>query len=975
MFPNKLKLMRPGASFVRDDACARIPTARRNAVRASASVMPFVGLVSLAMSTSAAAQSADSSPSLTEVIVTGSRIVTRDGYSAPTPVSVLGAETIQSFGSPNMADAVNTLPALSGSVSPATSVTTASTGNSNINALNLRALGENRTLVLIDGQRSVASSLSGLVDVNLIPQDLISRVEVVTGGASAVYGSDALGGVVNFVLDKDFTGLKSTAQYGATTHGDGKNWMANITFGTPFADGRGHFIFSGGVRDQEVIPVNRRDWNLKGHQFMNNPSYTPTNGQPQRLLLDRVSVSTGIAGGIITNTALRGTAFGAGGAPYQFQFGDLVSDPDMRGGDWELSQVRGTRAGSSLSGGSHTESGFMRVSWDLTDDVNIYLQAARARDENENYAFSLEDTGSIVLRSDNAFIPESVRSQLLANGIDTFRLGTMHPDLDIAVPTNDRRVTRIVAGATGSFGETWNWDFYYQRGVSDLHVMTKGIWVNSYLQLAYDAVRDPTTGAIVCRSTLTDPTNGCVPYNPMGIGVNSRAAVDYVQGNGEKMWRFQQLTQDVVAFSLSGAPFSTWAGEVSLATGAEWRKEWIGKGANDAISDRFGWWVGGYPSTQGSYDVSEVFLETIVPLAKDLPALQSLNVNAAIRSTDYSTSGNVETWKVGLNWAPLDDVRFRTTLSRDIRAPNLEELFSRGSGGAPAVTNPWLGETTEYITSPRLGNTQLTPEIADGFGAGVVFTPRALPGFAFAVDYWSVDIKDSIGLPTTQDIIDNCYQGLTAFCAAVDFHPGTQSLFIVRRTPFNYTSQVARGIDFETSYRFDLSSVHESLPGSMQIRALATNYKRNATTTEGIVDDTAGQNTSFGPPDWKWHASIDYTLDAFHASIMARGISSGVYDNDWIECTSGCPASTSKFVTVSDNDIEAAVFFDASISYELEIGGVDIEGFLNVRNVLDEDPPIVAANPGGFSYTLAPANARLYDVLGRTFTLGFRLNY
>ncbi|HWK50475.1 MAG TPA: TonB-dependent receptor, partial [Steroidobacter sp.] len=713
-------------SFVLERSVARTLAMTRRAGRIGG--YAALGMMSLCASHSAWSQ-ATTDTALVEVVVTGTRIV-RDGYEAPTPVSVLGVEQIQSFGSPNIADAVNTLPALSGSVSPASSVTTASTGNSNINALNLRALGENRTLVLIDGQRSVASSLSGLVDVNLIPQDLISQVEVVTGGASAVYGSDALGGVVNFVLDKKFTGMKTTSQYGSTTHGDGDNWMASATFGTPFADGRGHFIFSASARQQSVIPINRRDWNLKGWQFMNNPSYAPGNGQPQRLLLDQVSVSTGIAGGIITNGPLRGTAFGPGGQPYTFNFGDLVTDPDMRGGDWELSQVRGTRAGASLLGGSRTHSAFMRVSWDLTDDVNIYFQAASARDKNRNYAFSLEDTGSIQLSVDNAFIPESVREAMLDQGVTTFRLGTMHPDLDIATPVNDRRVTRFVLGATGSLGDKWEWDAYYQRGVSDLHVMTEGIWVNSYLALAYDAVVNPANGTIVCRSTLTNPGNGCVPYNPMGIGVNSQAARDYVQGNGEKMWRYQQLTQDVAAVSLSGSPFATWAGDVSVATGVEWRKEWIGKGENDAISERFGWWVGGYPSTQGSYDVTEGYVETVIPLAKDLPALKALDVSGAIRVTEYSTSGSVETWKAGLNWAPLDDLRFRATLSHDIRAPNLEELFSQGSGGAPAVTNPWLGNATEYITSPRLGNTLLTPEKADGFGAGFVLTPRVLPGFA-----------------------------------------------------------------------------------------------------------------------------------------------------------------------------------------------------------------------------------------------------
>ncbi|HEY6644398.1 TonB-dependent receptor plug domain-containing protein [Povalibacter sp.] len=981
MRSTQLKLKRGNAALVVEAVRTRLRSERSGAVR-DGSTIPLLGLMTLVLTQSATAQTveaasadaADAAP-VAEVIVTGSRIATADGYSAPTPVSVLGAEMLQSFGSPNVADAVNTLPALSGSVSPATSVTTASTGNSNINALNLRALGENRTLVLVDGQRSVASSLSGLVDVNLIPQDLISRVEVVTGGASAVYGSDALGGVVNFILDKDFTGFKSTAQYGATTHGDGANWMTGLTYGTPFADGRGHFIFSASVRDQDVIAINRRDWNLKGIQFMNNPSYTSTNGQPQRLLLDQVSVSTGISGGIITNTPLRGTAFGAGGTPYQFQFGDLVSDPDMRGGDWESTQIRGTRAGASLSGGSRTTSGFMRASWDLTDNVNVFFQAARARDENHNYAFSLEDTGSISLSVENAFLPDSIRQQMLDANVSTFRLGTMHPDLDIAVPTNDRTITRFVVGASGSFGDSWEWDAYYQRGVSDLHAMTKGIWVNSYLALAYDSVVDPSSGNIVCRSTLTNPSNGCVPYNPMGTGVNSQAAVDYVEGNGEKMWRYQQLTQDVVAVALNGKPFSTWAGDVGIATGAEWRKEWIGNGRNDAISNRWGWWVGGYPSTQGSYEVSEAYLEAIVPLARNLPALQALDLSGAIRVTDYSTSGSVETWKVGLNWTPIDDIRFRTTLSHDIRAPNLEELFSRGSGGAPAVTNPWLGDSTEYITSPRLGNSNLTPEQADGFGVGFVLTPTFMPGLALAIDYWSVEIEDAIGLPTTQDIIDNCYQGLTAFCSAVQFTPGTQNLFIVDRTPFNYTLQVARGVDYEASYQFSADALHASLPGSVMIRALATNYKRNATTTEGIVDDTAGQNTSFGPPDWKWSASIGYSLDSFNASLMARGVSSGVYDNDWIECTSGCPASTTKYVTVSENDIESVVFFDASASYKFFAGDVQVEGFLNVRNITDKDPPVVAANPGGFNYTIAPANARLYDVLGRTFTVGFRMNW
>jgi len=923
-----------------------------------------------------------------EVVITGTRIV-RDGYEAPTPVTVMSVEQLQTFASPNIADALNTMPELAGSQTPTSSVTNASSGASNINALNLRALGTNRTLVLVDGQRMVASSLSGLVDVNLIPQDLVSRVEVVTGGASAAYGSDALSGIVNFVLDHKFTGVKANLQGGSTTHNDGENWTGGITWGTPFGDGRGHFLVSGNYRYQAAIPINDRKWNLKGYQFMKNPAYAPGNGEPERLLLSEVGPMAGFAGGVITGThlagtaasarnpAFAGTAFGPGGSSYQLQFGDLVSSPDMHGGDWKQNQVRGTRAGASLIGGSRTESFFTRGSWDLTDNVTIFGMASYARDRNHNFAFSLEDTGGIEINvADNAFLDEGLRSAMLAQGIDKFYMGSMHTDLPIVQAKNERRLGRVVVGAEGSFGEGWKWDTYYQLGISSISSRAQGMWYNPYLALAYDAVRDPNTGTIVCRSTLTDPTNGCKPYNPMGIGVNNDAAVYYVTGNGEGMWRKQQLEQEVAAFTINGTPFSTWAGDVSLATGVEWRKEAITKGKNDPLSETQKWWVGGYLSSFGSYNVKEIFAETVVPLAKGLPGVEVLDFSGAVRVTDYSTSGNVTTWKAGLNWTVLDDVRVRTTLSRDIRAPNLEELFSNGGGGAPAITNPWLGGETEYITSPRIGNRDLDPEKADSFGAGIVLTPRFLPGFAMSADYWKVEINDAIGLPTTQDIINNCYEGQTSFCSAIDFaDDGSMHLPVVRRVPFNYTTMTARGIDFETSYRFSLSDIHESLPGQMSIRALATHYIELASVINGVVDDTAGQNTSFGPPSWKWNATATYSLDALRTSLTARGVSSGVYDNDWIECSSNCPTSNTKNVTVNNNHIASSVVWDYSLSYTFDVDNKEIETFFNVRNIFDRDPPVVGPNPGGFSYTLHSSNAQLYDLIGRSFMVGMRLRF
>ncbi|HEY4370131.1 MAG TPA: TonB-dependent receptor [Steroidobacteraceae bacterium] len=910
-------------------------------------------------------------PKLEEITVTGSRIARSDGYEAPTPLTVVGVQEMQSMATNNVADAINTLPVFSGSISPGSTATTASTGASNINALNLRSLGANRTLVLLDGQRSVGATLSGLVDVNLIPQALVERVEVVTGGASAVYGSDALGGVVNFILDKKFTGLKGDASYGATTHGDGGNWKVSLTGGLPFADDRGHILASVTSKHSDSIPVNRRDWNLKGWQFMTNPNYAPGNGQPERLLLNQVAVSDGISGGIITDTALRGTAFGKGGAPYQFQYGDLVNDPDMRGGDWRKADVRGTPAGESLGPKDDNLSVFTRLSYDITDNFEVYGQFGYVRDQNVNNAFSLQDNGSITIHRDNPFIPASVLAMLPA-GVDEFHMGSMHPDIPIVQGDNDRRLSRYVVGANGSFDmmrSQWTWDAYYQKGISDTTNRAPNMAAYPNYDLATDAISDPNTGEPICRSTLTDPNNGCVPYNPMGIGVNTKAAIDYVTGAGAIMWRRQKIEQDVAAASVQGEPFSTWAGPVSVAFGVEHRKEHV-EGVNDDISDRFGWWVGGYAVTEGGYNVTEGFLETVVPLAKDLSWAKSLDVSGAVRETDYSTSGRVTTWKLGATYAPVDDIRFRVTRSRDIRAPNLDELISRGSGGAPGIRNPFNGGLSQQVLSPRLGNPNLTPEIADGLGVGMVLQPRFLPGFSASIDYWKLDINDAIDQIDAQEIIDRCYAGNQDFCQVITFRPNSNMIDTVIRSPFNYVTQLARGIDVEASYRMPLGA------GDLSFRLLGTHYLKNETNDGSHTPiDTVGQNTADGPPDWRWTANVSYALDPMNVSLTARGISSGVYDNRYIECTSGCPTSSIDHVTVSDNHIDGEVFFDAAFTYKLAMGPTDMDLFVNVRNIFDSDPEVVAADPGGYSYSLSAANPVLYDTLGRVYQAGVRVQF
>jgi outer membrane receptor protein involved in Fe transport len=949
---------------------------KNNAVSMASVVALLVAAAAMPM----IATAQDSEPAadeLANIVVTGTRIV-RDGFQAPTPLTVVGAEELQSSATQNVADFVNTLPVFSGSISPASTQATVSNGQSNLNALNLRSLGANRTLVLLDGQRSVGINSTGLVDINLMPQGLIKRVDVVTGGASAAYGSDALAGVVNFVLDKTFTGFKTEVGGGITDYGDNGSWDVNMTAGLPFADGRGHFLINGGANHVAGIPRITRDWNKTGYQRMTNPAYGTGPGQstsvPQLLMLTRVSPTNGFSGGgVITSGPLRGTAFGEGGTIWQYQQGSITFDPDTYDSpNFEATQCRGHKCDGSLASRSSTQNVFTRLSFDVTDNLNVYGQAAWAHDWNQNDCCSMESNASLTIRSGNPFIPAPIQARMDELGLTTLLMGSQHEDLPNVLATNDRNISRFVLGAAGGlnmFESKWTWDAYYQRGYARQMAEAKNAVKRTALTNALDAVRGPN-GAVICRVTQTNPAEGCVPYNIFGVNVNTEAAVNYVEGSGELDFRNEKFTQDVWAASIQGSPFSTWAGPVSLATGIEHRKESV-TGYNDDQSDLSNWWFGNYKVFDADYSVTEAFVETVVPLAADKAWAKSLDLNAAVRGTDYSTSGYVTTWKVGATWAPIDDIRFRATRSRDIRAPNLNELFNAGGGSAPAVRNPFRGNQSETILGNSVGNPDLLPEKADATGVGVVLQPRFVPGFSASIDYWNLDIDGAIGSLSVQQIIDQCYTGNQSYCDAVSFYPdGSQRVEFINNQPFNLVTQVARGWDFEASYFLPVANVVDSWAGNLSFRFLGTHYVENYSSNGiNLPTDTAGQNTGNGPPSWRWTASTTYDLEPVRLTFTARGVSSGTYDNSYIVCTTGCPVSRPDATTITSNSISGQVVYDASFTYRFD----KFETYLNIRNLLNSDPVQVAAGAGGFSYASNLANAALYDVYGRMYRAGFRL--
>lgn len=907
---------------------------------------------------------------LEAVVVTGSRIQ-RTGYDQPTPVTVVGAEDILSSGQPNLADFVNELPSVSGSTAPSTSNRALSNGAAGISSVNLRSLGNARTLVLLDGRRSVGSVAQGTVDINTFPQGLVKSIDIVTGGASATYGSDAVSGVVNFILDKEFTGLKVNVEGGETSYGDDRNWQATLTGGMPFADGRGHVLFNAeSARRDGIYGMGNRAWANQGWYMVNNPAYAVGNGAPEYLVTNNAGQSVMTPGGIITNTALRGTYFGVGGSVNQFAYG-ATRDPWTVGGDWQLGQ---SHQRTSLEPESGRDGVFTRLSWAFTDNFSVFGEAGWNRNEATQWGGVQSDKGGITIMADNAFIPQLVRDRIAAYNaansadITQFTLGSSNSDIPTRTSQNEREVKRFVLGAEGSFvlGSDWNWDTYYQRGTTDAEENLHSANI-ARLRLAQDAVFHPVTGQIVCRSSIATPGNGCVPFNRMGIGVNTPEAVAYVMGEPH---RTQQFQQDVAAVNFSTNLDNPWVDPIGLAFGGEYRREEI-SGYVDPQYEA-GWIVGNFLATNGSYNVKEVYVETLVPLPFDL------EFNGAARGTDYSSSGFVTTWKAGLTWSPIDDLRLRATLSRDIRAPNLEELYQAGRRRTNFLTDPFFNNISQRFTETTLGNTELEPEEANAIGLGFTYQPSFVPGLGLSVDYYDIEITDAINMLTAQEIVDRCHSGLTEFCSFFTRDPASQSgnEIILTNNPYNFVSERARGLDVETSYRFSMSDLVDSWPGDFTLRALATHYmEMSANNGVDATVDRAGQNTSSGPPDWQYRLSAAYTLERLTLQLTGRGISSGTYDNTYVECTSGCPVSSALARTINTNHIDGAFYLDAFIAWNTEGDSTKSQIFMKVNNVLDKDPVVVGLGPGDSSNVEPGINRALYDYLGRTFRIGFRFDW
>jgi len=919
---------------------------------------------------SAQAKAAAPNADVSEVVVTGSRLVVA-GYQAPTPLTVVSAEMIQSAANANIAQTIFQLPTFSSSVTTQSNTATGVAAISGINAPNLRNLGASRTLMLLDGRRVAPVNAADITDVNSVPAQLVQRVDVVTTGASAVYGSNAVGGVVNFILDKSFTGLKGEVSGGVTNYGDSQNYKASLAGGWNFGGGKGHLLLAGEAFHDEGVGPGKRDWTRLGVETVGNPAFTATNGLPQNLRLTGAGYLQSAPGGIIVSGPLKNTYFGQGGQPAKLNVGPLTSGLFMQGGDWQYTDLRPT---NGIWPEETRYNAFLRASYEIAPHVNVYTQLSYTRTSTKaavTYPYMVGTTSGPLIQRDNAYLPASVRSAMVANNITSFQLATSDFDQGI-INTATRREQKVyLFGADGDFdiaGKTWKWDAYVQRSDGDNYIaQPENIIVANY-KLAADAVLNPA-GQIVCRSTLTNPNNGCSPINVLGTGVNANngTGLAYVHSPS-----FQDLDvrQDVAAITLTGEPFSLWAGPVSMAFNAEHRKD-----RDDAVTDPTsvvgGHVFGNYGQVKGTEKVSEVAAEAIVPLARDMPFAHRWDLSGAVRYTHYNLFGNATTWKIGTTYSPVEDLKIRAAVSRDIRAPNIQEAFADPATARASLTDPAISNTVQF-NQVTVGNQNLTPEKADTYGVGAVFQPSFIPGFSASVDFWDTKINNVIATLSAQNILNLCYFGTQpSFCSLIVRQGtppnGNGPLISVTSTTQNYNSLHVQGIDYEASYHFELSDLSSSWPGAVDLHLNVTQYLKDVSDTRLAPPiDFAG---SLNLPEWKFFARASYAVGPYRAGITLRGFSKMDVIAGGIECTSGCPAPTVNHSTYNDNTAPSEIYTDLDFAYDITaISNTRATAFFNIRNLTNIDPFI---NGGSNAFANGTTGGQ-YDIQGRVYRIGVR---
>jgi len=939
----------------------------RNAVKLALAVN--AGLLGLSAAPGALAQ--EGAGELEEITVTGSRIKKKD-FTSNAPVSTIGFEQIELTGTVNTESLLNTLP----QTVPGFDRTSNNPGNGTA-SVDLRGLGSNRTLVLIDGKRVVPTSRNGSVDINSIPTALIQNIEVLTGGASAVYGSDAIAGVVNFILKDDFEGVNINAGFEQTFEGDAAIYSTDITLGANVADGRGNVTFNFSFTDRDDLFQGDRDFAAVALAEDGSGGLEPTgsSGVPQ------TSIFNGGFGAEFPNSS--GIIFEQDGSIREFVTSGQVNDfYNYAPVNYiQLPQIRyqGTALGH----------------FDVSDKATVYgrFMFTSSKVPQQLAPTPIFQTSTFTLDG-NPFITAAAQQSIsdgIGDGVDTDGDGID----DTATALVRRRLLevgprisnsgfstyQVQAGVKGDLTDSWSYDAFIQVGnVTATDQQIGNVNRDRFNQaLLLDLAADPLGG--VCQDTGTNgSTLGCTPMNLFGQGNISQDAADFLKVAVASIADYDQnvygltFTGDLGGLELPG-------GAIGVAIGFERIEDSFAFRPSQDLAAGTIAGFNGSPPVSGSYSSNSYYAEAYLPILMGVPMFEQLDMELAYRSSDYTTSGNVEAYKISASWAPIADFRIRGGYNRAVRAPGIGELFSPQGEGFPGAIDPCsaagnpdaataaictaTGLAANLVGSAAInlaagqvrqvsgGNPALQPEVADTYTIGFVIQPSALEGLSVSIDYFNIEIEDFITSfgGGAANVLNVCYDASnpaggagSAFCSVIN-RRGDGSIEGVYLNIANVASQTLTGFDIVGSYDFDMfgGDARISYVATFTEESLFTAFPGDTSPVEcaGNFGSLCGEPL----PEYGHRTSLRWTGDKITGQLLWRYVGE-VKDDD-----PSTVYSVEKIDGYSTWDLSGTYRF--TDNYWVTVG---------IDNVLDEGPPIIGNND-----EQANTYPATYDVFGRTF--------
>jgi len=901
-----------------------------------------------------------------EVTVTGSRVKRKD-FSSPSPITTVDREAFEFSGQPTLEEYLNQLP----QVQPDFGRTTNNPGDGTA-TLNLRGLGAGRTLILLNGRRVAPSGVSSAVDVNNLPRALMERVEVITGGASTVYGSDAIAGVVNFITRKDFDGLAVDGSYSITQEGDSNIYDANITYGHELANGRGNITLYASYYNREPLFAGERE-------LTSVPWFDTWQGE----------LVTGGSSAIPGSLVFFPTVDFGDGQPTRTTW-----DPDgtPRAWDWPSDLYNYAPINYLQTPLTRKSIGLMAI-FKVADNFEAYFEAAYTRNESLRNLAPSPVFDFFLVNTDNPLLTPETRQLfedqfLLEPGLAGMGLRRRMSELGPRIADHDRKYTRLVAGFRGEFLDGWDLDAWvtYTDANESVLLLNDG----SRSRLLQGLLVDPATGQCF------DPSGGCVPVDIFGEGRMSDAAVDFIRATP-----YENITtrkQTLAALVITGAPFNTWAGPVNMAFGTEWRKDDGSFLADESLfsGDTIGY--GGASSINGSESVYELYAEAVLPLIDGTNSGQYLGLELGGRYSDYKLAGGIWTYKAGLEWRPIESLRFRAMFQHAVRAPNIAELFEEqfvissrvvgDFGGDPcsASVDPagngnvekcilqglpageiGVFEATSFYPVDFLvgGNPNLAPESSDTLTVGVVINPSFAPDLTLAIDYFDLEVTDTIG---DIDAMLICFDPINtgnAFCDNIS-RDASGNISNIAEPVSNRGLLGVEGVDTQIAYSTDLPSWAALFDNYAQlnINTAWTHYISNRT-QENVATEILECAGLFGWPCGKRPnpsdrliTNFDYISGALNIHLAWR----------WLDgMDNAAPLRSAQFgfpdPDLAVPDVPAYNFFDLGFGYQF---GEKFHARFGINNLFDKQAPNMAD-----SVSQNNTDTGIYDIFGRTFYFSF----